>query len=132
MIRHESNFGQLLRHWLKANPRYSCAFELKQSKNHSIPFSCLEEHQADYLEAINGPKGALVRVQGTNGEPDYIYLRDFPACVAIRYPNGFVLIGIGTFLLEKSRAKKGKGLTWVRAQEISTVFVHTAKKKAVR
>lgn len=128
MQKKEADFGLLLRHWLKANPRFSCAYELKQTKFKSIPFGCVEEHQIDWLVAIKGPKGVLIRHQGGSGEPDYVYLRNFPACVGIKYPSGFALIDIDTFLLEKKRTKE-RGLTWARAQEISTISVQTAKKR---
>lgn len=120
----ESKFGVLFRHWLKANPRFSCAFELKQTSGTSIPFSCLEEHQALYLQAIKSNKGTLIRVQGTNGEPDYIYLRNCPASIVIKYPTEFSIIDIDTFLLEKGRSKR-KSLTLSRAKELSTVTVKT-------
>lgn len=118
----ESKFALLFRHWLRANPRFSCAFELKQTTGGSIPFSALEEHQADYLLAIKSDKGTLIRIQGTNGEPDYIYLRKFPANVVIKFPLEFHLIDIETFLLEKKRSKR-KSLTNARAREISLISV---------
>lgn len=118
----EADFGLRFRAWLRANPRFSCAFELKQTSQGSILFSCLEEHQADYLQAIKGDKGVLVRVQGTSGEPDYIYLRNFPACVVIRFPKAFHIIDVDTFLLEKGRSVR-KSLTHARAGELSIVSV---------
>lgn len=120
----ESKFAVKFRHWLRANPRFSCAFELKQTTQGSIPFSALEDHQADYLLAIKSEKGTLIRVQGVNGEPDYIYLRKFPANVVIQFPAEFHLIDIETFLLEKSRSKR-KSLTNARAREISLTSVKT-------
>ncbi len=118
----ESKAAVLFRHWLRANPGYSCAYEIKQTSGASIPFSCLEEHQQAYLEAIAGDKGVLVRVQGTSGEPDYVYLRQFPACVVVKYPRGFEVISVGTWALEKRRSKR-KSLTHTRAREISVVSV---------
>lgn len=118
----EADFGLTFRHWLRAHPRHSCAFELKQTSGSALPFSALESHQVDYLTAINGPKGVLVRVQGVNGEPDYIYLRSFPACVVIKYPKSFHLISIGMFIDEKERSVR-KSLTEARAKEISIVSV---------
>lgn len=122
MVNRESKFGLLFRHWLRANPRYSCAFELKQSESESIPFACLEEHQIDYLQAIKSDKGALIRVQGVNGEPDYVYLRNFPANVVIRYKDSFHLIDIDIFLREKAAGRRG--LTSERAQEVAAVSVY--------
>jgi hypothetical protein len=41
-----------------------------------------------------------------------------PAYVVIRYPKGFVLISIDTFVLESQRSKR-RSLTWQRAQDIA-------------
>lgn len=122
MQKREANFGLLLRHWLKANPRLSSAFELKQTTGSSISFDCFEPGQTDYLLAIKSDKGALIRVQGGSGEPDYVYLRNAPANVVIRFPREFHLIDIDTFLLEKKRSKR-KSLTNERAREISIVSI---------
>lgn len=113
----ESKFALLFRHWLRANPGMTSAYELKQTERGSIPFSCLEEHQADYLQAIKSDKGVLIRVLGTNGEPDYVYLRNCPACVVVKYPGSFCVIDIGAWLLEKSKSPR-KSLTEARAGEI--------------
>lgn len=122
MVKRESRFSLIFRHWLKANPRYSSAFELKQSTGISIPFDCLESQQIDYLLAIKSDAGTLIRVQGTTGEPDYAYFRNAPANVVIRFPREFHLIDIDTFLLEKKRSKR-KSLTTLRAREISIVSI---------
>ncbi len=123
----EADFGILFRHWLKANPRHSCAFELKQTSQSSISFSCVEPHQIAYLEAIHSDVGALIRVQGTNGEPDYIYLRNAPACIVIKFPRTFHIISIDAFTREKEKNKL-KSLTNERAFEISIVSVKLDKK----
>lgn len=121
-MKREADFGILFRHWLKANPTYSQAYELKHTSDTSIPFTALEEHQVIYLQAIKSTKGVLIRVQGGGGEPDYIYLRNSPASVVIKYPREFSIIDIDTFLLEKKRSKR-KSLTIQRAREISTITV---------
>lgn len=118
----ESKFGILFRHWLRANPQYTCAYELKQTKGNSIAFGELKDHQQAYLEAVRGDKGVLVRVQGTGGEPDYIYLRNCRACVVVKYPHSFEIIDIGTWVLEKRKSTR-KSLTSARAREISAVSV---------
>lgn len=122
----EADFGIIFRHWLRANPRSSAVFEIKQTETGSIPFSCLQENQIDYLSAIRSDKGTLIRVQGVNGEPDYAYYRNAPAYVVIKYPSSFHLISIDTFLLEKARSKR-KSLTEARAADISVVSVKTKK-----
>jgi len=129
MKKREADFGVRFRHWIRANPQYSSAYELKQTSKSSIPFSCLEEHQASYLMAIRrGDKGILTRVQGTNGEPDYIYLRNFPARIVIKFPTKFEIIDIETFLLERNRSKK-KSLTAERAGEISIMTVKLKERR---
>ncbi len=122
MKKREADFGIRFRHWLKANPRHSCFFELKQTTGLSLRFASLEEQQRDFLEAIKGDKGVLIRIQGTNGEPDYVYARKMPACVVVKFPNAFHIIDIDTWLLEEKRSKR-KSLTSSRAREISNVSV---------
>ena len=118
----EASFGVLFRAWIIKHPRYSCTLELKQTKTDSIPFSAVEPAQVAWALQISGPKGALVRVQGLTGEPDYIWCCNMPAYVVIRYPRSFHLISIGTWLMERDGSKR-KSLTEVRAFEISTVSV---------
>ena len=125
MQNREAKFALLFRHWLKANPTFSQAYELKQTAGSSIPFSALEEHQAIYLQAIKSTKGVLIRIRGESGEPDYVYLRNSPASVVIKFPKEFSIIDIDTFLLERSRSKR-KSLTISRARELSTVTVSTS------
>lgn len=131
MKNREADFSIVFRHWLRANPQYSCAYEMKQTSKPSISFSCVEEHQLTYLQAIHSDKGALIRVQGVNGEPDYIYLRNAPAYVVIKFVGEFHIIGIDTFILEKGRSKR-KSLTNARARELSTVSVKLKTKAGVR
>lgn len=118
----ESKFALVFRHWLKANPSYSSAFEVKSTEGKSIPFNCLEPHQATYLQAIKSNKGTLIRVQGTGGEPDYVYLRNCSANVVVRIGREFHLIDVDTWLLEAHRSPR-KSLTGARAREISIVSV---------
>ncbi len=117
-MKKEADFSIVFRHWIKANPQYSCALEMKQTSGDSIPFSCVEQHQLDYGMAIRSKKGTLIRVQGGNGEPDYIYLRNTPSYIVIKYPGEFHIISVDTFILEKERSKR-KSLTSKRAREIS-------------
>ncbi len=123
----EADFGILFRHWIKAHPQFTAAYELKQTSKDSIPFSCVEDHQLVYLEAIRSDKGVLVRVQGTNGEPDYIYLRNEPAYIVIKFPKSFHIITPDAFLIAK-RKEDRKSLTESRAKEISIKSVNLGKK----
>jgi hypothetical protein len=118
----EADFGIRLRAWLKTHPRHSCAMEIKQTTNDYIAFSALEPHQAEYLKAIKSDTGTLIRVIGGNGEPDYIYTRNMPANVVIKYPAEFSIIDIDTFLMESASSKR-RSLTRLRARELSTVTV---------
>lgn len=123
MKKKEADFGILFRHWLKANPMETASFELKDTRGKdSFPFDAVEAHQIDYSVAIKGDKGILIRVQGVNGEPDYIYLRSCPAYIVIKYPSFFVLIPIEIFIEEKKISMR-KSLTESRAKAIATTLV---------
>ncbi len=118
----EAAFGLRLGKWLQDNPRFTCFFETKQTTTSSIPFSCLAPEQIAWLLAIKGPKGVLIRIIGSTGQPDYVYARNCPANVVIRFPKSFHLIDIENFLREKKQSKR-RSLTESRAREISIVSV---------
>lgn len=124
MKKREADFGVLLRHWVMANPlKHTATFETKQTTGSSIPFSCFESNQIIYAQAIReSPKGVFIRVQGTSGEPDYIYLYKEPSFVVIRYPKTFHVIGVDAFLIEREKSKR-KSLTEDRARAISVISV---------
>src|SRR5689334_9672946 len=124
MIKREAKFGQLFRAWIKANPRCSGAFELKQTTTNSILFDAVKEHQINALQAVK-TNGLLYKAPDDSAgiKPfDFFYLRQSPAYIVIRYPKFFCLIDIDTFLLEKKRSKK-KSLISSRADEIAIVTV---------
>ncbi len=118
----EAAFGIKLKKWMTENPRYSCALEVKYTSTNSLPFAEVKEEQLIYGMAISSDKGAWIRVIGSNGEPDYIWLRNTPSYIVIKYPKFFVLIGVETFILEKKRSTR-KSLTDQRAKEIAIVTV---------
>ncbi len=118
----EADFGVELRDWIMKNPRYACSIETKQTTKPSISFNSVEQKQLNFGMAIKSNKGVLIRVQGINGEPDYVYLRNNPAYITIKYPKGFVLIDVETFIQEKERSKR-KSLTWDRAKDIAIKVV---------
>lgn len=130
MKKREADFGVLFRHWIRANPlKTTCHFELKQTQGDSIPFSCLEEQQIAYGEAVmTSPKGVLTRVQGTNGESDYIYSYRDPVYIVIKYPGMFCIIQLATLLDEKETSTR-KSLTSLRARQIAWEVVELKKKK---
>lgn len=126
MQRRESKNSLTFRHWLRAHPQHSCAYEVKQTQHESILFSALKEHQANYLEAITSDKGALIRVIAQSGEPDYVYLRNATASVVIFFPHFFCIISIKEFLKEKKRSNRAS-LTSERAYEIADLVIDTKK-----
>lgn len=123
MIKREAKFTVLFRHWLLAHPlRKSCALELKQTQTDSIPFSAVEEHQIDALIAVKyGDKGLLYKAPDDSRaiKPfDLFYLHWTDAYIVIKYPQGFVIISIESFIGERDSSKR-KSLTWERAQVIA-------------
>ena len=120
MLKRESNFAVLFRHWLKANPQKSASYELKDTRGkRSFTMSELKQEQIDYALAIESDRGVLLRTVAVSaGMPDYIYLRGERAFIAIRYPEGFVVISIKAFLKEREKL-----LTWSRACVIASSVV---------
>lgn len=112
-----------LKHWIEKNQKFTCALEVKDSAGKdSIPFSVVADKQIAYANQASGPKGAWIRVQGVNGEQDYIWLINTPSYIVIKYPKCFCIITIGNFLFEKEKSKR-KSLTLERAREISTKVI---------
>lgn len=129
MKKREADFGTYFRHWLKANPMFSGAFELKQTTGKSMPFSDVQDHQIEALQAANSKHGILYKAPDDSRgiKPfDYFYLRNAPAWVVVKFPDAFHIISIGNFVAEKEKSKKPKerkSLTSARAREISVVSV---------
>ena len=120
-MKQEADFSIRLRHYLKAHPLpISCHLEVKDTRGKdSFSYAELKEEQINQAFASISDKGNLIRISvGTIGAPDYVFFRNSPAYVVIKYPSCFVFIGIETFLLERDRSKR-KSLTEERAQEIS-------------
>lgn len=72
------------------------AWELKQTKTDSIPFSVVVPHQITALEIVSG-------------------------MVVIKYPKGVAIIPIDIFVMESKRSKR-RSLTYIRAMELSTIL----------
>lgn len=105
------------------NPRSSCAIEVKDTRGKNyLPFSEVTDEQLQYALAVRSEKGVLIRVQGLNGEPDYVYLRSEPSYIIIKYPKCFVGISPELFIEERTVSKK-KSLTASRAKDIATFVV---------
>lgn len=122
MAKHEVKFGELLRHWLKRYPQETCSIETKQTRTNTFTLSEIKSAQLDWGHAISGDKGVLIRTQAVaTGMPDFVYMRNEPAFVAIRFPSCFVLISIQRIQAEVDQHVKS--ITSERAREISTVTV---------
>lgn len=125
MIKRESKFSVLFRHWLMANPiKKSCTFEMKQTTRDRISFGSLEQRQWEYSNAIkHGHKGVLMRNVGGRGEPDYNYYYHAPAYIAVKFPGFFCIIDIDAWMLEAGRDSNIVSLTSKRAREIADLTV---------
>lgn len=124
-MKQEADFSIRLRHYLKAHPLpISCPLEVKNTRgSNSFPFNELKDEQVNNAMASKSDKGNLIRISvGTIGAPDYCYYRNSPAYIVIKYPSGFVILDVETFVLEKDRSKR-KSLTWERACEIAVRVV---------
>lgn len=127
MKKREADFGTLFRHWLKANPMISGAFELKQVRANAIPFSAVKEHQLDALLAVKSKQGILYKAPDDSRgvKPfDFFYLRNALSFVVIKYPKFFVLIEPEDFIKERDILSKRKSLTSARAKAISVISVN--------
>ncbi len=119
----ESTFGSKLEAWFLKNPMFSCALEAKQTDTDSIPFLCVKDEQLEWGMAIRSRKGIMARIAPVvEGMPDYIWCRNMPSFVVIKFPKFFCLISVPVFIQERNRSKR-KSLTSSRAKEISTVVV---------
>ena len=116
----EADFGVFLRHWLEKNPQFkTCAIETKHTRGkNSFNFNELKVEQIAYALKTQSKDGVLIRVRGLQGEQDYIFLRQEPSFVCIKYPNDFCILSIEDFIKEK-QASKRKSLTYERAKELS-------------
>jgi len=125
MKKREADFGTLFRHWLKANPIISAAFELKQTKKAYIAFSEVKDHQLEALQAAQSKQGILYKAPDDSRgiKPfDYFYLRNALSFVVIKYRKFFVLIEVDEFIKEKKKSLR-KSLTEAKAKEIASLVI---------
>lgn len=124
-IKREAEFGRLFRHWLRSQKwRGSAAFELKQTVEHSIPFSDVQPHQIDALRAAKGD-GLLHKISDESRGVlpfDMFFLQNAQAYVVIRYPDFFCLIDVDRFVQEDEGSER-RSLIELRARAIATVVV---------
>ncbi len=123
MKKREANFNTTFNHWLKEVYRKTACFELKQTQTDSLPFSALQDHQAQSLLQARWETFVFkIPDAGYQNPFDCFSLCGVPAYVVIKYPDFFCLIDIETFQLESSKSKR-RSLTAVRAKEIATIVV---------
>lgn len=127
MKKREADFGRLFRHWLKANPLVNAAFELKQTTGNSLPFSDVQQHQIEALQAVreNGA-GFLYKIpdDSMGVKPfDYAYFNNALSYIVIKYPDHFCLIEPDDFILERDVLSNRKSLTSARAKAIAVISV---------
>jgi hypothetical protein len=118
----EAEFGLKLKKWMKNNPMFSCSLEAKQTCTNSIPFKEVTNEQLAWGMSIRSNEGIMVRVQGSSGEPDYIWCRNMPSFIMIKFPKFFCLIAVPVFIMEKEKSKR-KSLTAERAVAIAVKVV---------
>lgn len=124
-MKREAEFGRLFRHWIKSVKWLGpAAFELKQTLEHSIPFSDVQPHQIDALRAAKG-EGLLYKIPDDSRgiKPfDMVYLQSVNAYVVIRYPDFFCLIDVDKFMQEDKRSQR-RSLVEFRARTIAAIVV---------
>ena len=109
---------KVFRHWLEKNGKTG-VYEVKYAKGDSLPFSAVLPHQIENLLAVRH-KTFVYKVidMGEKNPFDIFCLTEQPSFIVIRYPKGFVLISIDTFVLESQRSKRCS-LTFARACDIA-------------
>lgn len=124
-MQRESKASILFRHYIKANKMHTCALEMKATATDSIPFSCVKQAQIDWGMAIKSKAGVMLRVVAVaEGMPDYIWMREEPAYVVIKFPDIMCVIDIEVFANERDTSKR-KSLTSKRAEAISVITTRT-------
>jgi hypothetical protein len=120
----EAKSSLLFRSWIEKEKFYTAAFEMKDTRGKSsLAFSEVDPEQLVYANAIRGDKGVLLRVVAVvKGMPDYIYMRNEPSYITIKYPKCIVMIAPEMFILE-SRTSKRRSLLESRARNIATKVI---------
>ena len=114
----EAIFGIWLKNYTENNPpTVTTALECKQTETNSISFSEITQKQIAYGRKMK--TGAWIRIQGLNGEPDYIYVVNAESYIVIQYPKVKCWIDVEMFVKERDTSNR-KSLTSERACEIAT------------
>jgi hypothetical protein len=104
----EAHFGISFRHWLEQHPPVhdNETYELKDTRgSETFRLAEIKDKQLNYAIAIESPQGVLIRIKGTNGEPDYTYMRNGHAYFVIQYPKGFCILSTSTIINVKRKQK---------------------------
>jgi len=120
----ESIFQTIFNKWLKYNWSKTGAFELKISKNQSLPFNSVKEHQIQALLNVKHRNIAYKIADDSIGyKPfDSFFLKKEDAWVVIFFYNKlgkkkFYMIDVDVWVKEQSISKR-KSITEERAAEI--------------
>ena len=130
MNHREADFTTLFRHWLRANPMPSAAFELKYSPTNALPFngsSSVKPHQIDALLAAQTKRGLLYKPPDDSRgvKPcDLLLVANATSYVVICYPTEFHVIPIESYVHEKESSTR-QSLTSERARAIADISVIT-------
>lgn len=119
----EKHYQTLFNKWLKNVYKKTGAFELKLTKNDSMPFSAVAPHQIEALKAASD-KGLVYKIPdaGYQNPFDCFSLFNVPAFVVIKYPLSFEMITIDNFIHARDTIKR-KSLTYNQARHISSISI---------
>lgn len=119
MQKKEAKSSLQMRHWLMSNrddakSMMSCGIEMKDTRGKDrFYLRELKQEQIDFAKSIKySPKGVLIRTEGVRGLPDYIFIKNQPSYVMIKYPQGMALVDPETLEICKK-----KSLNWKEIQE---------------
>ena len=120
MRKREAAFQTQFNLWLRDNYKGSGVFELKQTSKDYLSFDAVKEHQiAGLLAAKHGTLVHKISDETRGYKPfDSFILRNTPAYIVIKYPQGFVILDVDSFMNESSSSIR-KSLTYSRALEIA-------------
>lgn len=121
----EKDFQTTFNHWIAGRSHESAAFELKLTKEKSLPFSRLEEHQKRALYLAKHQEIIFkIPDAGYQNPFDSFLLKGVKAYVVVMfYERGqkeFFMIDIDDWINEEKTSKR-KSLTPERAREIGRV-----------
>lgn len=99
------------------------SYEMKDTRGKNyLPWSEVKDRQVAFGLTIQSKEGVWIRVQGLNGEPDYIFLKNTPSHIVVKYPRFYAIISINNFLHEKKNSKAAH-LTAERAKNIAIMVL---------